>query len=287
MIYMNNRLVPKGKAVVSVFDHGFLYGDGVYETLRVYNGVAFKIDEHMERLICSASMIGLTIPLTPEKIKEAVYKTVRANKHRDAVVRITVSRGPGPLGLDPSLCPVPTFVIIANEFKPYPRAYYQKGIRIAVVNIRRNFHKALDPQIKSLNFLNNILAKQEAKEMGALEAIMLNYRGDITEGTVSNIFFIKDNILCTPSLRTGILNGITRSGILEIARGLGLEIKEGHFKPDDIFSAREVFISNTTMEVMPVSYVNDTKISDAPGSITRELRGAHKKAVLNYIKGEK
>jgi len=286
MIYMNNRLVPKGKAVVSVFDHGFLYGDGIYETLRVYDGVAFKINEHIERLLSSASMIGLTIPKSPEKIKDAVYKTVRANKHKDAVVRITVSRGPGPLGLDVSLCPVPTFVIISNEFKPYPRAYHQKGIRIAIVNTRRNFHKALDPRIKSLNFLNNILAKQEAKEMGALEAIMLNYRGDITEGTVSNVFFIKDDVLCTPSLRTGILNGITRATILEIARGLNLDTKEGHFKPDDIFKANEVFISNTTMEVMPVSAVNDTKIADVPGRITRKLREAHKKAVLKHIKGE-
>ncbi|HDZ83589.1 MAG TPA: branched-chain amino acid aminotransferase, partial [Nitrospirae bacterium] len=159
MIYLNNKLVPEKKALISVFDHGFLYGDGIYETLRAYKGTVFMIDEHIERLFRSASMIGLIIPKGHDGIREAVYQTMKANGHKEAYVRITISRGPGPLGLDPALCPEPTFVIISKKFTDYPRSYYQKGVSIVIVNTRRNYKKALDPKIKSLNFLNNILAK--------------------------------------------------------------------------------------------------------------------------------
>lgn len=287
MIYMNNRLVARAKAVVSVFDHGFLYGDGIYETMRVYKGVVFKIHEHMERLFQSASMIGLGIPKTPEGMKEAVYQTLKANKCSEAVIRITISRGAGPLGLDPALCPEPTLVIMCGEFKPYPGRYHQKGIKIAVVRTRRNYHKALDPRIKSLNFLNNILAKREAKESGALEAIMLNYRGEITEGAVSNIFFVKDDILCTPSMGSGILGGITRSIVLDIAKEMNIHTKEGRFRPESIQTAGEVFISNTSMEVMPVSEVDAMRITKTPGKTTIALIRAYKKKVAEYIKREK
>lgn len=283
MIYLNGKLVPEKKALVSVFDHGFLYGDGIYETLRAYRGTVFMIDEHIERLFRSASMIGLVLPQGHDEIKKAVYQTIIANRHKEAYVRITVSRGPGPLGLDPALCHEPTFVIISKEFKDYPRSYYQKGVSIAIVNTRRNYKKALDPKIKSLNFLNNILAKRESIEKGVYEAIMLNHRGYIAEGTISNIFFVKNNVLCTPATGVGILDGITRRLILDAAHELGIQVHEGRFKPEDAYNADEVFISNTTMEVMPVSKIDDKK-AGTKHKITKQLHKAYRKKVVEYIK---
>lgn len=287
MIYLNEKIVPESKALVSVFDHGFLYGDGIYETLRAYKGLVFKIDEHIERLFRSASMLDLEIPKTHESIRKAVYDTLKANDQNEAVIRITISRGPGPIGLDPGLCPRPTFVIISNEFREYPKTYYIKGVNIAIVNIRRNFKGALNPQIKSLNFLNNILAKIEAKKRGAYEAVMLDYRGYIAEGTITNIFFIKERTLCTPGLDVGILDGITRRIILDAAIELGIKVKEGHFRQNELYRASEVFISNTTMEVLPVSVIDNIKIGKKPGRITKALHQAYKKKVVEYIRRHK
>ncbi len=287
MIYLNNKLVSRGRARISVFDHGFLYGDGIYETLRAYDGVVFMLDEHVERLFRSASLIGLGVPKSPEAIKKAVYKTMKANRVKEAIVRITVSRGAGPVGLDPALCPEPTFVIFAGQFKKYPRHYYQKGVSIAIADTRRNYRRALDPRIKSLNFLNNVLAKIEAKKKGVYEAVMLNYRGYLAEGTVANIFFIKNNVLCTPSVQVGILDGITRRIILDAAKELHIETREGRFRPEDIHDAQEVFISNTTMEVMPVAGIEKVKKFPGPGSVTRLLHKAYKKKVAEYIERER
>jgi branched-chain amino acid aminotransferase len=286
MIYLNNKVVPKDKALISVFDHGFLYGDGIYETLRAYKGFVFKLDEHIERLFRSALLIDLAIPFSPEKIKKAVYKTMEANRLKEAVIRITISRGAGPTGLDPDLCAKPTFVVMAGKFKEYPKRYYEKGVKIAIVDTRRNYRKALNPQIKSRNFLNNILAKIESKKQDAFEAVMCNYRGHIAEGTISNIFFVHNDILCTPSLRTGILDGITRRVMLETAEELNIKTREGRFKPDDIRTAQEVFISNTTMEAMPVCEVLGINKFAGPGKITRVLHKAYRKKVNNYLQGE-
>ncbi len=286
MIYLNNRLVPNKKAVISVFDHGFLYGDGIYETLRVYKGVVFRIDEHIERLFRSASFIGLEIHKTPDAVKRAVYKTIEANRHKEAVIRISISRGAGPPGLDPALCEKPTFVIISRPFMKYPAHYYRKGIKIAVVNTRRNFKGSLDPQIKSLSFLNNVLAKIEAKERGAYEAIMLNYRGYIAEGTISNIFFVKDKVLCTPAVEVGILDGITRGIIIDIAKTMGLKVKEGRFRPDDIYEADEVFLSNTTMEVMPVMEFDAARFNVSAGGIIKAIHKAYGAKVRDYIRAK-
>jgi branched-chain amino acid aminotransferase len=286
MIYLNDRLVPEKKALISVFDHGFLYGDGIYETLRAYNGIVFMIDEHIGRLFRSASMIGLQLPKDPDEIKEAVYQTIKGNRIKEAYVRITVSRGTGALGLDPALCPEPTFVIMAHDFKGYPRNYYQKGVNIAIVNTRRNYKKALDPQIKSLNFLNNVLAKIESKERKAYEAIMVNYRGYIAEGTISNIFFVKNRVLCTPAIGVGILDGITRRIILDAAHELGIDTNEGRFKPEDLYSADEVFISNTTMEVMPVARVDDRKMPPK-FTIMEKLHKAYSRKVAEYLKADR
>ncbi|MBI5196703.1 MAG: branched-chain-amino-acid transaminase [Nitrospirae bacterium] len=287
MIYLNNKLVLRDKALISVFDHGFLYGDGIYETLRAYDGVAFKFDEHIERLFRSAAMIGLKIPMSPADIKKAVYKTIRANKLKEAFIRINISRGAGPIGLDPRLCPEPTFVIICNPFKDYPEQYYEKGVKVVIVNVRRNFKNALNPMIKSLNFLNNVLANIEGMKEDAHEAIMLNYKGYIAEGTTSNIFFIKNKTLFTPELEVGILDGITRRIILNLADEAGMKLSEGRFIPDDVYDADEVFISSTTREIMPVTKIDDIKIGSKTGRITKALLAAYRKKVDEYIKAHK
>lgn len=241
------------------------------------------LDEHIERLFRSGAMISMDIKKTPDAIKKAVYKTLKANKLADAVVRISISRGKGPMGLDPDLCKKPTFVIITSRFREYPQWYYRNGIKISVVNTRRNFRGALNPQIKSLNFLNNILAKIEAKNRGAFEAVMLNYEGYLAEGTVTNVFFVRDGILYTPGLDTGILDGITRKIIIECAAKSGIQVREGRFRKRSLYNADEVFISNTTMEVMPVSRIDEVKISTAAGKITKILRNAYTKRVDDYI----
>jgi branched-chain amino acid aminotransferase len=272
MIYLNDRLIPPEEAVISVFDHGFLYGDGIYETMRVYRGRVFRIKDHIERLFRSAEMISLDIGKGAEEIEHAVKQTIKANRLVEAVVRITVSRGAGPTGLDPALCSKPTFVIIAQSFRGYPHEYHERGIRIVITKIQRNCKKALDPRIKSLNFLNNILAKIEAKNKGAFEGIMLNHSGYLTEGTVSNIFFVKKDTLCTPSIASGILDGITRRLVLEIASEAGIPTRQSRFRKEDLYSADEVFLSNTTMEVMPVAEVDDITVPASPGRITRLLQ---------------
>ena len=280
-IHLNGRLVPAKEAVISVFDHGFLYGDGIYETMRVYDGVTFMLDEHLRRLYRSASIIGLSIPFDVDSLKAYVYDTLIANSLKDAFVRLTISRGHGPIGLDPDLCPSPTVVIIAQEMKVYPKSFYERGISVIIAETKRNFREALNPQIKSLNFLNNILAKIEAKKKGAYDAIMLNVYGKLAEGTISNIFFFKDNVICTPSTECGILDGITRGIVIEIAMRYGLIVKEGEFTMEDLYSAEEVFITNTTLEVMPVSKVDDKEY--IVGDITKLLHKAYREEVNAYV----
>jgi branched-chain amino acid aminotransferase len=280
-VYLNGKIVPSKEAVVSVFDHGFLYGDGIYETMRVYDGVIFKLDEHLARLFRSASLIGLTIPLHVSSLKIALYETLIANSLRNAYLRLTVSRGRGAIGLEPELCPEPTIVIIAQQLKEYPQSFYKNGISLIIAETRRNLKDAINPLIKSLNFLNNILAKIEAKRAGAYEAIMLNADGEMTEGTISNLFFYKDGLLCTPSTECGILDGITRGMVIEIANRENLHLKEGKFTKEDIYSAQEVFITNTTLEVMPVSRVDAR--SYQVGDITKLLHHAYRKEVTAYI----
>ncbi|MEJ2183935.1 MAG: aminotransferase class IV [Nitrospirota bacterium] len=254
-VFLGDGLVPEEEARVSVFDHGFLYGDGVYETMRAYGGKVFLMERHLLRLKRSADMIGLGLPRDEAGIGEAVRETLAANGLQEASIRVTVSRGPGPLGLDPALCREPTFLVMARPFKPYPEEYYREGVRVVVPRVRRNLKEALDPRIKSLNFLNNILAKREALQAGAFEALMLNHRGELTECTVSNVFFLRDGRLCTPAVDCGLLDGITRGLVLELARGEGIPVEEGVFREEDIHGAEEVFLTNTSMEAMPVGQV--------------------------------
>ncbi len=281
-VYVNNGLVPKAEAVISVFDHGFLYGDGVYETMRAYDSVVFMVEEHLARLRRSASMIGLSVTMGNDQIRNLIYDTLAANTLRNAYVRLTLSRGHGLLGLDPDLCREPTFVIMAEQMKEYPKEFYENGIRVVIARTRRNLVDAINPQIKSLNFLNNILAKIEAKSRGANEAVMLNVHGHIAEGTISNVFFSSKGVLCTPSVDCGILDGITRKLVLDIAVREGLKVSEGQFMAEDIYNASEVFITNTTMEVMPVCRVDDAGYE--VGDLARLLRKAYRDEVAAYVK---
>ena len=279
-VFLNNMIVSEADAVVSVYDHGFLYGDGVYETMRAYGGTVFMFEKHMERLGRSASLLRLRVP-DQDFIRDAVARAVQANELSDAYIRITVSRGKGPIGLDPDLCHEPTFVVIAERFREYPAHYYEEGTRLVLAGTRRNLKDALNPKIKSLNFLNNIMAKMEAKERGAHEAVMLNAEGFLSEGTVSNIFFFSRGALCTPSLDAGILDGITREVVIRIAQRQGIRIKEGMFYPEELFSASEVFFTNTTSEIMPVSMVEDVHYD--VGELTVALRKLYGQEVANYI----
>ncbi|HTR45560.1 MAG TPA: aminotransferase class IV [Thermodesulfovibrionales bacterium] len=280
-VYLNDRLVPRDEAVVSVFDHGFLYGDGIYETVRAYDGVVFMLDEHLVRLFRSASLIGLAMPKDIDQIKTALYETLRANSLTNAYVRLTLSRGYGPIGLDPDLCKAPTFVIIAEQLREYPGSFYEEGIKVIVAGTKRNLREALNPQIKSLNFLNNILAKIEAREKDAYEAIMLNVSDHITEGTITNVFFSCEGALCTPSVGCGILDGITRKIILDLAVRDGLKVEEGEFTRDDLYAAGEVFLTNTTMEAMPVSRIDG--VMYRVGEMGKILRRAYREEVAAYV----
>ncbi|MBI4708138.1 MAG: branched-chain-amino-acid transaminase [Candidatus Omnitrophica bacterium] len=281
-VYLDDRLVPADDAKVSVFDHGFLYGDGVYETMRAYSGVVLMLDEHIKRLFRSASMIGLDIKKDAGTVKTAIYKTLDTNLLKNAYIRLTVSRGYGSIGLDPELCKEATFVIFANEFRAYPEEYYEKGIKLIIAETRRNLKEALNPQIKSLNFLNNILAKIEAKGKGAYEALMLNSKGNLTEGTISNLFFVSNNTLCTPSIDCGILDGITRNVVISLAKKKGIAVKEDKFGKEDLYNASGVFITNSTMEIMPVCQVDEVEYT--VGNITKLLHTAYKANVREYIK---
>jgi len=272
-IFLNDRFVDEKDAVVSVFDHGFLYGDGVYETLRAYGGRIFKRDEHLARLRRSGRMIGLEVPV-PEKDWPALLQdAMRRNGLTDAYIRITVSRGAGEIGLDPALCPRPTVVLIARPFRAYPTHLFTEGVRLALVSVRRNLATALNPQIKSLNFLNNILAKQEATRAGAFDALMLNADGVLTECTTSNLFFVRHGCLCTPSVACSILDGVTRGTVLQLAREHGIQTEEGAYTPETLLEADECFLTNTTMEIAPVRAINQTAFGSAcPGPLTSRLR---------------
>ncbi len=283
-IFLDGSIVPESKAVVSVYDHGFLYGDGVYETMRSYGGVVFMLKRHMERLARSAALIRLEVPKI-ERLIDAVYQTLEANKLSDAYVRVTLSRGKGPIGLDPGLCGKHTLVIIAEQFREYPLSCYEKGVQFIFAKTRRNLVSAIDPKIKSLNFLNNILAKIEAKEKGAYEAIMLNAAGFLTEGTTCNIFFVRNGILCTPSLAAGILDGITRELVIGLASREGIKVEEGMFLTNDLLDASEVFFTNTTAEVMPVTSVGDVKYN--VGEITRTLHRIYKMEVAQHVRNKR
>ena len=272
-IFLNDRFVTRDEALISVFDHGFLYGDGIYETLRAYGGRIFMRDQHLARLQRSAKLIGLEIPVPEKDWPGLLDDAITRNELRDAYLRITVSRGTGEIGLDPGLCPNPTVVIIAKPFQAHPPSLFAEGVSLVTTTVRRNLATALSPQIKSLNFLNNILAKQEAARAGAFDGAMLNAEGRLTECTTSNIFFVQHGTLCTPSVACGILDGITREVVLTLAKEQGIKTEEGAYTSEALRQADECFLTNTTMEIMPVRDVDQHLVgSGKPGPLTLALR---------------
>ena len=276
-VFLNDRFVRKEEAVVSVFDHGFLYGDGVYETLRSYGTRIFMRDQHLARLRRSAESIGLTIPIPDVEWPKLLHDAMRRNEvgtdHADAYLRITVSRGEGEIGLDPALCPRPTVVIMTKALHPPSAQLLRDGVSLTVAQTRRNLPAALSPQIKSTNFLNNILAKREAIAAGTFDSLFLNWRDELTECTISSLFFISDGTVHTPALDCGILDGITRSIIMTLAAEEDLPVREGYYHLTDLRKAEECFLTNTSMEVMPVSRVETYTIGDGrPGPLTRRLQ---------------
>ncbi len=273
LIYLNGSYVKEEEAKVSVFDHGYLYGDGVFEGIRAYNGRVFKLTEHLERLYESAHHIMLQIPISIEEMEEATLETMRRNNLRDAYIRIVVSRGAGDLGLDPRKCPTPTVLIIADTITLFPRELYEEGLKVITVATRQRLADTLEPRIKSLNYLNNILVKIEAIQSGVMEAIMLNNQGYVVEGSGANIFILnkKGQLLTTPPY-LGILEGITRNVVIELARERGIEVLERPFTRHDLYIARECFLTGTAAELIPVISVDSRLIGEGvPGPVTRQL----------------
>jgi len=283
-IFLNDTFVPEGQARISVFDHGFLYGDGVYETLRAYHGQFFLLERHLVRLRQSCQLIGLELPIPEKQWPVLLEETLRRNELTDAAVRITISRGKGDFGLDPSLCPRPTMVIMAKPFRPYPPSLKTEGVRLEIVEVRRNPISAQSPRIKSLSFLNNILAKQEALRMGGDDALMLNIEGEVSECPTSNVFFVKDGKIKTPSVDCGILEGVTREVVIMLGEKQGLTIQEGRFGAQELLEADECFITNTGMEIMPVSRIGAKRIGkECPGPLTGRLSQLFQQNVERFL----
>lgn len=271
-IYLNGEWVSPENAKVPIWDHGFLYGDGIFEGIRVYNGRIFKLDEHLNRLYASGRGIDLTIPLEKGEMREQVIEAVRRNNLQEAYIRLVVSRGTGDLGIDPRKCRQATVVILADKISVYPEAMYKKGIRVMISSTRRNPPDSLNGRIKSLNYLNNILAKIEHIKYGLDEAIMLNHQGYVVEGTVENVFVARGKRLLTPPTSLGALEGITRGTVIGLAPELGYACEEALLHPHDLYTADECFLTGTGAEIVPVSEVDGRPVgSGKPGPVTLRI----------------
>jgi len=280
-IYLDGKFVDEADAKVSVFDHGLLYGDGVFEGIRLYGGNIFRLEDHLERLEYSAKAILLAMPLTRKELSDATCETCRQNGLVDGYIRLVITRGVGDLGLAPWLCAKPTVFIIASKISLYPQEHYEKGLAIVTVPTRRINPAALPPTIKSLNYLNNILGKIEARQFGALEAIMLNDQGYVAECTADNIFIVHKGTVITPAASQGALKGITRSTIFDIARELGLPIREADMTRYDVWVADECFLTGSGAEVIPVTKLDGREIgSGKPGEITQKILASFRRRVL-------
>ena len=280
-IWLDGKLVDQKRAVVSVFDHGLLYGDGVFEGIRSYDGLVFKLDEHLDRLYESAHTLTLEIPLSKTRMSRAVVETLKANGLRDAYIRLVVTRGTGDLGLDPRKCKKATVFIITDKIALYPREYFEKGLELATVPTVRNHPESLNPQLKTLNYLNNILAKIEATNAGVNEAILLNAQGYVTECTGENIFLVRGNRVVTPPPYVGILKGITRGVVLRIAAEAGHDVREDVFTRHELYTADEVFLTGTAAEIVPVVKIDNRRIgAGKPGPVTVKLMKAFQKVTL-------
>jgi branched-chain amino acid aminotransferase len=280
-VNVNGRIFDEQHAVVSVFDHGFLYGEGIYETLRTYAGQPFLFDRHMRRLRASAGMLSLSVPLADREIEGRFAETVRTaglgTGGREAYIRLLVTRGVGDLSYDPAVCPAPTVVVIVKpQIDPAPEAY-ERGVTVALVSIVRNHPASVNPLIKSNNLLNNALAMQEAVRRGAFEGVMRNYRGELAECTTANLFVVKDGVALTPPLDAGLLAGITREFLFEIGVEVGIQVREQVLRDADLLGADEAFLTSTTREIVPIVQVDDSVIgSGRPGGVTRGLLAAYR-----------
>lgn len=271
-IYIAGKFVPQEDAMISVFDHGLLYGDGVFEGLRSYRGKVFRLDEHVRRLYESAKAIWLEIPLSQQQMCNAIDESVRVNKIDDGYIRAVVTRGAGTLGLDPNRCSNPQVIIIADAIALYPQELYEKGLDIVTVSVQRSSPSALNPRIKSLNYLNNILAKIEGLQAGCIEALMLNHKGEVAECTGDNIFLVRRGELFTPPLDAGILAGVTRDAVIELAEAGGIKVHQIPLTKHDVYIADECFLTGTAAEVIPVVKVDSRSIGTGkPGPVTRDL----------------
>lgn len=281
-VYVNGEYYPKEEAKISVFDHGFLYGDGVFEGIRAYDGRVFRLKQHMDRLYNGARAIMLDIPLTKQQMAEVVLETLRRNRLRDAYIRLVASRGEGDLGLDPKKCRKPTIVCITDSIVLYPDKMYEEGLEIITAATRRNPPEAVNPQMKSLNYLNNIMAKIEANLAGASEALILNVDNYVAECTGDNIFIVKDGVLITPPIYAGLLIGVTRNAIIETAQKLGIKVEERLFTRYELYTADECFLSGTAAEAIPVVKADGRTIGEGkPGLITKRLLVAFKQLIKN------
>lgn len=273
LVYIDGEFLPPEQAKISVFDHGFLYGDGVFEGIRAYNGRVFKLSEHLNRLFRGAKAILLAIPLTQGQLEQTVLECLRRAGLKDAYIRLIVSRGKGDLGLDPAKCREgASIVIIVDGIALYPTAIYESGLKMITVTTRRNLPTAINPAIKSLNYLNNITARMEVTRAGCLEGLMLNHAGYVAEATGDNIFILRDGKLLTPPVSAGILDGITRSTAIELAKTLGIETKEELFTVYDVYTSEECFLTGTAAEIAPVVELDGRTIGEGkPGKTTKDL----------------
>ncbi|MBI2946219.1 MAG: branched-chain-amino-acid transaminase [Verrucomicrobia bacterium] len=284
-IYIDGKFFSQENAKISVFDHGLLYGDGIFEGIRAYHGRVFKLKEHIDRLFCSAKAILLALPVSHAEIMRAVVTTCRRNRIRDGYIRLVVTRGVGGLGLNPNRCKRPSVIVIADKIQLYPQEFYERGLEIITVATVRNLHSALNPAIKSLNYLNNILAKIEANNGGCEEAIMLNAEGFVSECTGDNIFIVKGRQLLTPPLSAGALYGITRGVVIELAQELGISVAETNLTRYDLFNADECFLTGTGAELIPVVKIDGRVVgSGKPGRITKTFVAKYRK--LTQTSGE-
>jgi branched-chain amino acid aminotransferase len=284
-IFIDGKYYDERDAKISVFDHGLLYGDGIFEGIRAYHGRVFKLKEHIDRLFYSAKAILLEIPMSSAQITRAVVEVCRENKIRDGYIRLVVTRGMGTLGLNPKSCKRPSVIIIADKIQLYPPEVYQRGLDIITVPTTRNLHSALNPAIKSLNYLNNILAKIEANNGGCEEAVMLNAEGFVAECTGDNLFIVKNGALLTPPLSAGALYGITRRTVIELAEESGLKVSEPNLTRYDLFNADECFLTGTGAEIVPVVKIDGRVIGTGkPGRVTRRLEDEYH--ALTKVSGE-
>lgn len=271
-IYLDGKYVDESEAKISVFDHGLLYGDGVFEGIRIYNSRVFKLDEHLKRLYDGAKVLMMSVPIEIDELRDAVLETVRRNKLVDGYIRLVVTRGVGDLGLNPTKCPKSTIFIIADTIKIYPDEIYKKGMKVVTVSTRRNHIEALNPRIKSLNYLNNIMATLEVNRTDAQEGLMLNTDGYVTECIVDNLFLVEDGIIVTPPTSSGALKGVTRDTVIDLATEAGYVVEEKKLTLHDVYVCTESFLTGTAAEIAPVTVVDERKIGDGnPGPITVDL----------------